>query len=157
MKILKRLGASAALGLLLAATAHAQVSVDNAWIRASVPGQKSTGAFMTVRAPADSKLVEAHSDVARSTEIHEMKMEGDVMRMRQVDSVALPAGKAVELKPGGYHIMLMDLQRQMTTGEHVPLTLVTESADGKRHTQRIEVEVRPLTTQRSGNAHHKAH
>ncbi|MDQ8032572.1 MAG: copper chaperone PCu(A)C [Bordetella sp.] len=141
--------------LLAAASlpAAAQLSVDDAWIRATVPGQKSTGAFMTLRAQADTRLVGAQSEVARSTEVHEMRMDGDVMRMRQVEAVPVPAGQAVELKPGGYHIMLMDVHRQMKTGEVVPLTLITESADGQRHSQQVDATVRPLATARDGTPH----
>lgn len=99
---------------LLAGAAHAQtaapVAAEGAWARASVPGQKATGAFMRLTASEATRLVRAESPAAGVTEVHEMKMEGDVMKMRAVPALDLPAGKAVELKPGGYHVMLMDLK-----------------------------------------------
>ncbi|MEY4266598.1 MAG: hypothetical protein RIS90_1133, partial [Pseudomonadota bacterium] len=97
---------------LLAGMAHAQsVDVKDAWVRTSVPGQKATGAFMKLTAKDGAKLVAASSPVAGVTEVHEMKMEGDIMKMKAVaGGLDLPAGKTVELKPGGYHVMLMDLK-----------------------------------------------
>ena len=83
----------------LAAHASAQVLVTDAWVRASVPGQPSSGAFMTVTADSDSTLLSVASPVAKDVQIHEMSMKDDVMRMGPVDSVALPAGKAVTLDP----------------------------------------------------------
>lgn len=144
-------------GMMLAGAVQAQVTVSDAWVRATVPGQKSTGAFMTLQAAQDAKLVGAKSDVAAATEVHEMKMEGDIMRMREVDSVTLPAGHAVELKPGGYHIMLLDVKQQMKAGDHVELTLETEDANGKRHSQQVQAEVRPLTAAGGGGGGHGGH
>ncbi|MEI8157805.1 MAG: copper chaperone PCu(A)C, partial [Burkholderiales bacterium] len=103
---LKTLAAVFALssGALFAQT----VDVKDAWARATVPGQKATGAFMKLTAKEGTKLVAISSPVAGVGEVHEMKMEGDVMKMRAVTGgLDLPAGKAVELKPGGYHVMLM--------------------------------------------------
>ena len=112
------------LGLLgLAAHASAQVQVTDAWVRASVPGQPSSGAFMTLTADSDSTLLSVASPVAKDVQIHEMSMKDDVMRMGPVDSVALPAGKAVKLDPNGYHVMLMGLTAPIEAGEDVELTL----------------------------------
>lgn len=123
---------------LLASLAHAQVTVKDAWVRATVVQQKATGAFMQIESKQDAKLVAAQSPVAGVVEVHEMTMGGDVMKMRAVPFLALPSGKAVELKPGGYHVMLMDLKGQVKDGDMVPMTLVIESKDGKR--QSIEVK-----------------
>ena len=131
---------------LLAGAAQAQVAVNDAWVRATVPAQKATGAFMRLQAAQDSKLVSASSSVARVVEVHEMALENDIMRMRQVPFVALPAGKAVELKPGGYHIMLIDLKKQVKEGEAVPLSLVFEDQDGRRRQLNVHAEVRALST-----------
>ena len=120
-----------------AAAAQAQVAVKDAWIRASVPKQSATGAFMQITAAEDSKLVSASSPAAPVVEVHEMAMEGGVMRMREVPAIALPAGKTVALQPNGYHIMLMNLPKQLKAGESVPLTLVVEGKDGKR--EKVEV------------------
>ncbi len=90
------------------------------------------------------KLVSATSPVAGVVEIHEMVMDGNVMKMRAVTGLELPAGKAVELKPGGYHVMLMDLKQELKAGESVPLTLVIEGAGGKRETLEVKAPVRAL-------------
>ena len=123
---------------LLSATAHAQVTVKDAWVRATVAQQKATGAFMQLQSAQDAKLISAQSPVAGVVEVHEMAMDGGVMKMRAVPSLALPAGKAVDLKPGGYHVMLMDLKGQVKDGDTVPVTLVVEGKDGKR--QNIEIK-----------------
>ena len=104
----------------------------------------STGAFMQLKSATDAKLIEARSPVAGVVEIHEMTMENNVMRMRAVPSVALPAGRTVELKPGGYHVMMMDLKQQMKDGDVVPVTLVVESG-GKRETIEVKAKVRTAT------------
>ena len=124
---------------------HAQdVSVQNAWARATVQGQKATGAFMTLTSKTGAKLVAASSPVAGVTEVHEMKLEGDVMKMRAVQGgLDLPAGKAVELKPGGYHVMLMDLKHPLGKEMSVPLTLVFKDAKGQE--SRLELKL-PVAT-----------
>jgi len=124
----------------------AQVTVKEPWVRATVAKQTATGAFMQLTSPTDSKLVEAKSPVAGIVEIHEMKMENNVMKMRAVTALDLPAGKAVELKPGGYHVMLMDLKGQVKEGDSVPLTLVFEGKDKKRETVEIKAAARSLTS-----------
>lgn len=121
--------------------AAAQVTVSDPWIRGTVPQQMATGAFMQLKSAKDAKLVEARSPAAGVVEIHEMTMENNVMRMRAVKALALPAGRTVELKPGGYHMMLMDLRQQMKEGEVVPVTLVVESG-GKRETIEVKATVR---------------
>lgn len=135
----------AALGaLLVALPAAAQVTVTDPWIRGTVQGQMATGAFMKLQSAKDARLVEAASPVAGVVEIHEMALENNIMRMRAVPSLPLPAGRAVELKPGGYHVMLMDLKQQMKEGEVVPVTLVVETA-GKRETIEVKAPVRAPT------------
>ena len=132
-------------GCAFSLSAFAQVSVSEPWIRATVPAQKVTGAFMRVQSAAPARLVGVQSEVAGRAELHEMKMEGQTMRMRRVDAVELPAGKPVNLASGGYHIMLMDLKRQVKEGESVALTLQVEDAAGKRQDVKVDVPVRPLT------------
>jgi copper(I)-binding protein len=129
---------------LLAGAAQAQVVVKGPWVRATVPAQKATGAFMQLEAAADSKLVAASSPVAGIVEVHEMAMEHDVMRMRQIPYLTLPAGKTVELSPGGYHIMLLELKRQAKEGDKLPLSLIIEGKDGHRKTIQTEAVVRGL-------------
>lgn len=129
---------------LVAGAVHAQVVVSDAWVRATVPAQKATGAFMRLQANTDSKLVAASSPVAGVVEVHEMAMEHDVMRMRQIRYLALPAGKSVDLGPGGYHIMLLELKHQVREGDRVPLSLVIEGKDGRREIVQAEAIARGL-------------
>ena len=131
--------------LIACSTLYAQtVEVKDAWVRATVPGQKGTGAFMNITAKDGAKLVGASSPVAGVVEVHEMKMDGDIMRMRAVPVLELPAGQTVQLKPGGYHVMLMDLQAQVKEGDAVPLTLVVENKDGSRQTLEVTAPARAL-------------
>jgi copper(I)-binding protein len=129
----------------LALPAQAQVAVSEPWVRGTVAGQQATGAFMQLKAAADATLVGAASPVAGVVEVHEMKMDGGVMRMSAIRRLALPAGKTVELKPGGYHVMLMDLKQSLKEGETVPVTLTFEDKAGKRQTVEVKVPVRALT------------
>jgi copper(I)-binding protein len=134
MKKPSRLVAVAAFALLACAAARAQVSVDHPWVRTTVAQQTTTGAFMTITSVQGGKLVSASSPIAASVEVHEMKMDGDTMKMRPVDALPLPAGKPVELKAGAYHMMLMGLKKPVKFGDVVPIQLVVEDANGKRQT-----------------------
>ena len=130
--------------ILFAAACAAQaqtaaVQVDKAWARASVQGQSGTGAFMTLTAREPLSLIGVATPVAGVAELHEMKMEGDVMRMRAIPALELPAGKPVELRPGGYHLMLMDLKAPLKVDTRVPVTL--RFRDAKGATQTLEVSV----------------
>jgi len=131
--------------LFSAATcALAQVTVAEPWVRGTVPLQEATGAFMQLNSQTGTRLIEAASPVAR-VEIHEMSMHGDVMRMKQVDSLELQAGKTVELKPGSYHLMLTGLKQQLQEGGTVPVTLIFQDKAGKRETLEVGFPVRALT------------
>ncbi|MDF9619206.1 copper chaperone PCu(A)C [Pseudomonas entomophila] len=144
----------AALALMsLALPALAQTTVSDAWVRASVPHQQSTGAFMILTASSDSKLISVASPVAKTVQVHEMTMNGDVMGMREVKAVELPAGKAVKLDPNGLHVMLMGLNQQVKEGEQVPLTLTIEDAKGVKETVQVQAPVRALTAESGGHDH----
>jgi periplasmic copper chaperone A len=133
----------AALMTVSAVSAFAQnVTVTDAWARATVQGQKATGAFMKITAKDNTKLVGVSSPVAGVAEIHEMKMEKDVMKMAALPSgLDLPAGKAVELKPGSYHVMLMDLKAPLAKDTTVPLTLTLQDAKGVKSNVELKVLV----------------
>ncbi|QVW26308.1 copper chaperone PCu(A)C [Pseudomonas hormoni] len=140
---------TAVLGLFLLGTAlqvSAQTQVDDAWVRATVAGQQATGAFMTVTASSDSKLLSVQTPVAKIVQIHESTMKNDVMSMQPVEFVALPAGKAVTLDPHSYHVMLIDLVGQVKEGDKVPLTLTVENANGEKESIKVEAEARALNT-----------
>ena len=140
----------AMLAALLALGAQAQTTVNDAWVRGTVAGQKATGLFGQIVSTSGGKLVSASSPLAGVVEVHEMVMDGNVMKMRALPSLDLPAGKTVELKPGGYHMMLLDLKRELKTGESVPVTLVIEGAAGKRETLEVKAPVKALADSHSG-------
>lgn len=123
----------------------ADVDVKTPWVRGTVTGQQATGAFMEITSKAGATIVSASSPVAGVTEIHEMKMDGGVMKMRAVARLDLPAGKPVKLAPGGYHVMLMDLKQALKKGDFVPLTLKVEGKDKAVESIEIKAEVRELT------------
>lgn len=145
-----------AFALVLAAAhwaAHAQTTVKDPWVRGTVAQQKATGMFAQITSATGGKLVSASSPVANVVEIHEMVMAGDVMKMRAIPGLDLPAGKAVDLKPGGYHVMLIDLKQQLKPGEVVPVTLVVENADGKRESVDVKAPVKALAAGHEGMKH----
>ena len=144
---MKKLTLTALYGLLFALSAHAQVAIEAPWVRATVLQQKVTGGYMQITSTQDARLVEARSPLAGTIEIHEMNMNGDVMQMRPIDGIDLPAGKRVELKPGGYHLMLLKLKRTIKDGESVPLTLIVEDKDKKRSEVEVAATAKPLTAQ----------
>ena len=118
------------------------VQVAGAWVRTTVPGQMGTGGFMQITAKEPLRLVSVLSPVAGVGEVHEMKMEGDVMKMRALtEGLELPAGKTVELKPGGFHIMLMDLKQALPKDSTVPMTLVFKDAKGQESKLELKVPV----------------
>lgn len=143
----------AALVWAAAGSALAQVNVTSAWARSTVPGQGGTGAFMTLVSRDGGKLIGAASPVAGVVELHEMAMENNVMKMRAIPSLELPAGREVQLKPGGYHVMLLDLKRPLKVGEKVQIELRLETRDGKRVTQPVEVEVRSTAPGQDAHKH----
>jgi copper(I)-binding protein len=152
------------IATLLAVTANAwaqgaaTVTIKDAWVRATVAQQKATGAFMQLTAKSDVKVVAASSPIAGVVEIHEMAMDKDVMKMRAVPALDLPAGKTVELKPGGYHMMLMDLKGPVKEGDLVSLSLVLEGKDGQRETLEVKAPVRALNAKAAkADGHGSAH
>lgn len=141
---MKKLIASSLMAAAFGAWAQPPVKVDSAWVRGTVAAQKATGAFMRITSNADARLLSAESPVAGVVEIHEMAMENDVMRMRQVPGLDLSAGRTLELKPGGYHVMLMDLKQPLKAGEMVPITLVFEDGASQRFSLVVNAPVTAL-------------
>jgi len=144
MKIFNQILLTSIFGVT-AITVQAQVKVTDPWVRATVAQQKATGAFMQLSSPQDTRLIEVQTKAAASAEVHQMEMVDNVMKMREVNGVDLPANKTVELKPGGYHVMLMGLNAQAKVGDVIPLTLIFENKDKKRETINVNAIVKPLT------------
>ncbi|TCJ14726.1 copper chaperone PCu(A)C [Parasulfuritortus cantonensis] len=118
------------------------VKVENAWVRATAPGQQVAGAFMDLTADADMAVVDAASPAAKVVQLHSMAMDNGVMVMRRLKAVALPKGKTVSLKPGGMHVMLIDLVGPIKAGAHPSVTLTVRAADGKKQRIAVPLEVR---------------
>jgi copper(I)-binding protein len=154
---MKKLILAAIVSTMLAASAQAQVSVTAPWVRATVPAQKATGAFMQLQSATPARLVGVSSPDAANLELHKMEMTNNVMKMGKVDAIDLPAGKAVNLASGGYHVMLMGLKQQMKEGQVVELTLQVQGADGKRESVTVKMPVKPMAFVSPHAAQHAGH
>lgn len=132
--------------LLVAASALAQpVQVQGAWARATVPGQASGGAFMILMAPAGARLEGVSTPAAGAAEIHEMVLQDNIMRMRPLAAgIDLPPGRPVELKPGGLHLMLLELKAPLVAGSVLPLVLHLRDRQGVTSRLELQVPVRAL-------------
>lgn len=159
MKNMRWMLALCALGALGGVTAlQAQVlDVKDAWVRATVAGQQATGAFMKITAPQGGRLLGVSSPAAALAEIHEMRMEGDVMKMRAIDRLELPAGKTVELRPGSYHVMLMNLKAPLKVNDTVALTLTFVDGQGAQQQEQVQVPVRLMAPAAPGMPDHGMH
>ena len=134
--------------LALAALAcSAQVRVEGAWARPTVPGQQAGGGYVTLTSAVADRLVGGSTAAAQRLELHTMSMQGDVMQMRQIDAIELPAGRTVELKPGGLHLMFIGITKPLTAGSKLPVTLRFEKAG--------EMKVEFDVAQRPAAAAHK--
>lgn len=138
----------------LSGAALAQVTVSDAWVRATVPVQKTAGAFMTLQSSKAVRLVGASTPAAGRVEIHKMEMDGQTMKMQAVEALELPAGTSVDLAKAGYHLMLLELKQQLKDGATVPLTLTVEDGAKKRETVVVAVPVKPIGYTAPAGAHH---
>jgi copper(I)-binding protein len=147
----------AALALSLATTlanavpATGQVTVSNAWVRGTVGGQKTSGAFMQLKSSTDVEVVGVATPAAKTAEIHASRSDGGMMRMSHVEKLQLPAGKTVDLLPGGYHVMLIDLNRPLKEGDTVPMSLTIVDNAGKTRVVEFNAPVRDLTAGPAGS------
>lgn len=133
----------AALGASVAA--WADVTATDFWVRGTVAQQPATGAFGRLHSAEAATLLQVRSSIAGRVEIHEMSMQGDVMRMQALPGgLPLPAGQEVVLRPGSYHVMLLDLKEPVQAGQTVDLTLVVGYADGRRQEIAVKAPVRAL-------------
>jgi copper(I)-binding protein len=120
--------------------AQAAIKVESPWARPTVQGQAAGGGYLRIVGGAvNDKLISASAEVAGRVELHTMTMDGNIMRMRQVNAIEVPAGKAVDLKPGGLHVMFMELKAPLTTGTSFAMTLRFEKAGDMK----VDVKVQP--------------
>lgn len=129
---------------VLAGTARSDelLQVSDAWVTPSRPGQTVVGGYMRLRSAQDAALVQIDTDAAAKTEMHQMSMENDIMRMRRLDRLELPAGRTVDLAPGARHLMLFDVRRPLKAGDRVALTLTLRLADGQSVRRNVNAQVR---------------
>ena len=134
---------AAALGM---GAAMAQgIAISQPWVRATVGGQKATGAFMVIKADHDTRLMAVSTPIAGVSQVHEMAMQDNVMRMSEMkQGLPVPKGQTVELKPGGNHLMLMDLNTSPKVGQNVSLTLTFQDSTGQTQTVEVSATVKPL-------------
>lgn len=143
------LAATMTLGAQAQSPAKTEVKVFDVWARTTVPGASVSAAYMHIKSAKPMKLVKAESPVAGMTEIHQMSMKDGVMSMSAVDAVDVPAGKLVDLKPGGLHVMLMQLKQPIKKGDEVPLKLTFEDAAKKT----VVLEVKAKAQEKDTHSH----
>jgi len=147
------LAAATLLATSFTAWAEAPVQIEAPWARATVAGQQASGAFMRLTAHEPLQLVGVRTDASAVSEVHEMTMEGDVMKMRAIPSLDLPVGQTVELKPGGYHLMFMQLKAPLVAGSQIPVTLQFKNAQGQTLEHPVQVPIQALGQTTSGHGH----
>lgn len=123
MNVTFRNSFTAIMLMLLSSLGHAEVTISDAWVRATAPGQKVGAAYMTLQSPQAVKLVYAESKSADEVEIHSMSMTNGIMKMRKLEALSLQPNKPEKLAPGGFHLMLFGLKAPLKAGEKVTLTL----------------------------------
>jgi len=123
------------------------VQVSGAWVRETVSGQSIGAAYLRIHSTQRVKLVRVHSGVARSAEIHQMSIENGLMKMRELKSVEIDAGREVALEPGGTHIMLVDMKRPLGPGEEVTLKLHFLSRDGSAFAVTVRAPVKSVAAE----------
>ena len=141
MNELFKLAAVAVLAMS-ATHAYAEVTISDAWARATRPAQKVGAAYMTLKSTQDAKLVKVDSPAAGTVEIHSMTMNDGVMKMRRLEELELSAGEPVKLAPGGFHLMLFDLAKPIKAGESVPFTLHFKDSAGNMSTVQTQAPVK---------------
>ena len=122
--------------------AYADVTITDAWARATRPAQKVGAAYMTLQSLQDATLVKIESPAAGTVEIHSMTMNDGVMKMRRLEELPLSGGESVKLAPGGFHLMLFDLAKPLQAGETVPFTLHFKDSAGNTSTVQTQAPIK---------------
>lgn len=144
-------------GMLLAMSASAwagEVQVNDAWARATAPGQDSAAVAMRIVSQKDGAIVSVSSDAAASAEIHSMVHEGGMMKMRALEALPLKAKQEVALGADGNHLMLIGLKKPLKEGESVALNVTVRFADKKQEVVKVTAAIRPLTQTGHQHMHH---
>ena len=147
------------LAFIVCASGWAQtttVKVETAWARPTVAGQAAGGGFLKITGGATAdRLLGGSAGISKAVELHSMQMDGDVMRMREVPGIAVPAGQVVALKPGGLHLMFTGLKQPLKAGESFPLTLRFEKAGEVKVS--VKISAQPPTGATAGQGGHSDH
>lgn len=125
------------------AVAENDISISNAWARATAPGQKVAAAYMDLSSKEGATLVKAETSIAGIVEIHSMTMENDVMKMRMLNELVLPAGQTVSLAPSGYHLMLFDLKQSLDAGQSAAFKLHFKTKSGETRIISVDLPIKP--------------
>lgn len=128
----------------LSSIAFADVTINEPWARATVPGQPVGAVYMKISSPDAVRLVDIETDVAKDVQVHSMKMENGVMKMRDLGELEVPAGQAVELTPGGIHLMLMGLKKPLVAGETVTVKMTFQDGKNGKNTSVVAVPIRAI-------------
>jgi len=131
------------------------ISIKDAWARATAPGQANGSVALHITSTRDARLVAVSSTASASAEIHTMSMDNGVMKMRQLEYLLLPAKQTVTLGPGGDHLMLFDIKKPLKEGSYVPLTLTVQFADKSTEKVKVRAQILPLTGSGSKHPHHE--
>lgn len=140
--------------LTLSMNAIAEVKIEAPWIRSTQPGQQVAGGYMTITSDTEKQLVGGVSALAEAVEVHEMRMQGDIMKMRRLDKITIKPGEPLVLKPGGYHLMLTNIRKQMKDGDHIPITLKFANTDGTESQIYVVVPVKDPGSDSHQNHNH---
>jgi copper(I)-binding protein len=153
---MKKILCACVLAMLAVSQAYAdEVKVTKAWTRATAPGQDSASVQLTITSKKDATLIGVESGSAQSGEIHSMVMEGNMMKMRALESLPLPAKTPVTLGADGNHLMLIGLKNPLKAGHKLPFALTVKFADGHTSIIRVLAVIKPLeTTSDEGHEHH---
>jgi len=139
-----------------AVTAKETVSIENVWVRATAPGQDVGAAYMTFASKQDVTLIRIESDATKSVEIHSMSMQNGVMKMRMLETLPIKAGKPYKLEPGGFHLMLFDLKKPLTSGQYVNFELTFKSGNTE-FKQQVKAPIKTESSTESGSDDHSHH
>ena len=127
------------------------INVHQAWARTTAPGQDVGAVYLMIVSKKDTSLVSINTDIAEHAQIHSMSMDNGIMKMRELESLPIPAGKMVSLSPGGIHLMLVGLKKPLKAGEKIALTLEFKDVTGKLSSVNITA---PIQTEASEHDHH---
>jgi len=151
-KSVKKILITSLLAMTAVTSAYgSEVKVKDAWTRATAPGQDSAMVQLVIISKKDAKLVGVACKDANTSELHSMVMEGEMMKMRQVEAIDLPAGKTVDLGEAGYHLMLIGLKKPLEAGKKTNCEMVVRGVDGKDTKVQVTSKIRPLAE----SAHHE--